>query len=246
MITAALPTYNNADIIWLQLESFCRQVNAPEWELIVCEEQSEKYFGVEGLAEYMDRLKAANCKRIVYLSLSEWIPLGQKWIEIAQRMSPDSVGMMLCASDNYSSPMRIAKTYEAMVNGAEWSQWNKGVFYNIVDHEAGEFNAGERNPALFMCISKARLDLVKATHYPTKGVDSWLLKSSGATITDLGYAKGIHTDGFNTISHKRRYGYANGDSGLFTKVSADEALGLFPDDIKERLIKMRNEFNSSK
>lgn len=244
MITVALPTYNNADIIWLQLESLCRQENAPEWELIVCEEESEKYLGVHGLAEYTERLKAANCTRIVYLSLSEWIPLGQKWIEVGYKMNPSSIGMMLCASDNYSAPDRIAKTYEAMVNGAEWSQWNVGNFYNIINHEAGQFNARENDPALFMCISKWRLDLINANSFPRKGVDTWMLRTSGAKITDLGTTTGVHTDGFNTISHKRRSQYVNSEGlGLFKSASPDQVFSTFPKEIQERLIQMRDANN---
>lgn len=243
MITAALPTYNNSDIIWLQLESLCRQENAPEWELIVCEEESDKYLGFDGLAEYTERLKAANCQKITYLKLSCWIPLGQKWIEIRNNMHPDSVGMMLCASDNFSAPDRIAKTYEAMKQGAEWSQWNKGVFYNILSHEAGLFSIEGNNPALFMCISKARLDMVKAISFPRKGVDTWLLRSSGAKVTNLGHAKGIHTDGFNTISHKRRCLYSGESSGLFTLADANEVFRAFPLDIQEQLKKMRDGVN---
>jgi hypothetical protein len=78
MITAILPTYNNADIIWLQLESLCAQVNTPEWELIIIEEPSEQYFGEDGLSLYAERLGDAGCVRVVYISVTNWIPLAQK------------------------------------------------------------------------------------------------------------------------------------------------------------------------
>jgi hypothetical protein len=244
MITVALPTYNNANIIWLQLESLCRQENAPEWELIVCEEESNNYFGLEGLAQYTDRLKAANCTRIVYVSLSEWIPLGQKWIEIRDRMHPNSIAMMLCASDNYSAPDRIAKTYEAMRKGADWVQWNRGAFYNILAHDGGIFNARENDPALFMCVSRERLALVQTDRYPTRGVDSWLLKATLSKAVDMGETMGVHTDGFNTISHRRKTQYTNSEGkGLFESISPDEVFARFPKDIQERLTQMRNANN---
>jgi hypothetical protein len=239
MITAAIPTYNNAAILWLQLESLCNQVDAPEWELIMCEEESDNTFGSEELRKWHDRLKAANCQRIIYLHLLDWIPLGQKWMIIRDNMSPESVGMMLCASDNYSPNNRIRKSYDAMVNGADWSQFESGHFYNILDHKAGLFSAPEGNPALFMCISKDRVNNITQSVFPRKGVDSWMLKTSGANITNLGYTDGIHTDGYNTISHKRRNLYDGEGFGLFTKADENEVFGMFPKYIQEKLLKMR-------
>lgn len=240
MITAAIPTYNNASILWLQLESLCNQVDAPEWELIMCEEDSDNYFGQEALRKYDDRLKNANCKRIVYLSLSAWVPLGQKWMIIRDAMSSDSVGMMLCASDNYSPNNRIKLSYEAMINGADWSQFNKGYFYNILEHKAGLFNAPFGNPALFMCVATRKLKLIREYVFPKKGVDTWLLKQTGSVTVDLGFADGIHTDGYNTISHGRRNLYDGDDGfGLFQKVDENEVFEMFPKYIQERLIKMR-------
>ena len=40
-VTVALPTWENKDIIWLQLESLCKQETQYKWELVVCEEQTE-------------------------------------------------------------------------------------------------------------------------------------------------------------------------------------------------------------
>ena len=240
MITAALPTYNNAQIIWLQLESLCAQVDAPEWELIVCEEKSNNTLGAEGLRAYSEKLKAANCVKVTYLELSNWVPLGQKWAIIRDHMHADSVGFMLCASDNHSAPDRVRTAFEAMQNGAEWCQYNKGEFYNIVDHKAGTFTAPEGGPALFMTIARDRIQALNETRYPKKGVDSWLLRSTRAEITDLGTAKGIHTDGFNTISHRRRTLYANADGfGMFTQADAGEVFARFPAAIQEKLLTLR-------
>lgn len=240
MITAALPTYKNAAIIWLQLESFCAQEDAPEWELIVCEEPSADMLGASGLVPYVSRLKAANCKRIVYLALSEWVPLGKKWLIIRDNMAPESLGLMLCASDNYSPADRFRKTADALEAGAEWSQFNSGYFYNIKDHQAGLFTAPPEAPALFMAVSTAKLKQVTAEKYPVKGVDTWLLRSTGAKVTDLGKAGGVHTDGFNTISHRRRDLYAGNDGhGLFKKVDADKVFNTLPPAIRERLKTLR-------
>ena len=240
MITAAIPTYNNAAILWLQLESLCNQVDAPEWELIMCEEESDNTFGADELRKWHDRLKAANCQRIVYLHLLDWIPLGQKWMIIRDNMSPESVGMMLCASDNYSPNDRIRKSYDAMVGGADFSQFESGHFYNIVNHKAALFSAPKGNPALFMCISKERVNMINEKVFPRRGVDSWMLKTSVANITNLGYTDGIHTDGYNTISHKRRSLYEGEGFGMFTKADENKVFGMFPEYIQEKLLKMRS------
>ena len=242
MITCALPTYNNASIIWLQLTALCNQKDAPDWELIVCEENSDNYFGRENLLKFKDKLKKSNCKRIVFIELSEWIPLGQKWIVIRENMNSDSVGMLLCASDNYSFETRIKDSFEAMQQGYDWVQWNRGNFYNILDHTAGLFQIEEGNPALFMCISKPAIDKINETVYPRYGVDTWLFtKCELQNVKYNGFANGVHTDGFNTISLKRRFLYTEEtNTGLFTKVDENEVFYLFPKQVQNKLIKLRN------
>jgi hypothetical protein len=236
VITVALPTYNNSDIIWLQLESLCRQVNAPQWELIVCEEESEQYFGFDELSKWKPQLKKANCVEIKYISLSKWIPLGEKWIIIRDNMAEDSVGMLLCASDNYSPPTRIYNAYKALTSGYEWHQTISGYFYNILEHKAGKFDIKElKIPALFMAISRSALSRINKTDYPKRGVDTWMYNSSmPSPVSSIVFEpNGVHTDGFNTISHNRKNLYdAN---GLFTKADADEVFKIFPKEIQTKI-----------
>lgn len=240
MITAALPTYNNSNIIWLQLTALCSQIDAPDWELIVIEEDSENTLGLDGLRSWREKLKKANCKRIVYVHLSEWVPLGQKWIIARDNMHKDSVGLMLCASDNFSPWDRIKISYEAMLEGNEWFQFNSGHFYNIVDHKAGVFKAAEGSPALFMCVSTEAVNRVNENIYPRKGVDTWLMRHSLPRVTRFDkWTDGIHTDGYNTISFNRRLQYANDDQGLFKTVAADKVLATFPECVQTKLKLMR-------
>lgn len=243
MITAALPTYNNADIIWLQLESFCRQTPT-DFELIVIEEKSEKYFGKDELLKYKSRLKKAGCKRLVYLSLSKWVPLARKWIIAAENIHPDSLGMMLCASDNYSHKDRFMQTKEALINGADWIQWDSGVFYNILNNTAGQYTARPHLTGLFMAISKRTLNHFKPVEYPKKGVDSWLFKHSNPRKQcRYEFTKGLHTDGFNTISHGRRLIYEA--SPLFNRFNPDEAFGFLPKDIQSKIITLKKNNHAS-
>ena len=236
MITAALPTYNNADIISLQLESFCAQKNAPEWELIVCEEVSGKYFGADGLGEYSERLKKVNCKRILYLSLNEWMPLGFKWLEIAKQMSPDSVGMMLCASDNYSPPTRLRDAYTALTSGADWHQTRSGYFFNILNHDAAIYDRKHAPTGLFMAIGAKKLKNISfVSQFPKKGVDSWLYALCSPKVIDEKdfEPNGVHTDGLNTISLCRRDFYK--DSILFSPTDGEAVFNIFDNKTKNKL-----------
>jgi hypothetical protein len=241
MITAAVPTYNNSKIIWIQLTALCNQIDAPEWELIVCEEPSENMLGIDGLKEWTERLQKANCKRIIYLALDKWVALGQKWIIIRDNMHHESVGMMLCASDNYSPNDRIRKSYESMVNGHDWFQTQSGYFYNIVAHKAGKFKALENHPALFMCASKRSLNRVNESNYPTKGVDTWLLRETRPESKQLDeWTDGVHTDGYNTISLNRRFLYSDNSGGLFENADESIVWGMFPSEVQDNLTKLMN------
>jgi len=79
VLTVALPMYRSKKIGWLALESLCRQVDAPEWELLICEEQEPEMFGMEELTKYKESLGYAECTRITYIVLQWWVPLSQKW-----------------------------------------------------------------------------------------------------------------------------------------------------------------------
>lgn len=200
MISIALPTFNNSDIIWIQLESLCRQKVSVDWELIVCEEPSEKN-SKEVVKKYASKLIKNKCVSIKYLTLDKWIPLARKWNLIDSFRDKNSVGMLLCASDNFSFETRVQDSFEA--------------------------------------ISNEGLKRVIRTDLPKSGVDSWLFKQVNPTnLVELEFTNGIHTDGFNTISHKRRLMYKDG-LGLFTKSNESEVFAMFPKEIQGKLLKMR-------
>jgi hypothetical protein len=209
--------------------------------LIVIEEPSEQYFGGDGLEFYTERLSDAGCERIVYLSLSQWIPLAQKWVIGFQNMSPDSVGAMLCASDNFSPNTRVRDSYEAIVNGADWYQTRSGYFYNILNNEAAIFDKKETyKPALFMCLSKDATKRLVKLDYPKKGVDTWLFNQvlPQNLVEKVFEPNGTHTDGFNTISHQRRNLYNGSD--FFEPTDPNNVLNIFPKYVKDRIYKQRS------
>lgn len=238
LITIGLPTYRNADIIWLQLESLSRQKDAPKWELIIVEEPSENYFSVDEIEKWWPKLKKANCVNIEYVSKLTWIPLSEKWLEITKRMATTSIGMLLCASDNYSPSDRIKKTYDKLLDGFDWVQTESGYFYDIVNHKAAIYKTTKPEmTGLFMAVSKTAIDRADVTGHCNKSVDSWLMKiTNSKKIFNFGREEnGLHTDGFNTISIYRKQLYANNITPLFTETNPDEVIKILPKQIFTKL-----------
>ena len=68
-ISVMLPLYNARSVVWLALESLCRQAGEyPGFEVVVCEERAgHAVVGSEGLALYRGRLRRAGCERVRYL-----------------------------------------------------------------------------------------------------------------------------------------------------------------------------------
>jgi hypothetical protein len=235
MITLGLPTYNNSNIIWLQLEAICNQVNTVPFELIIIEEKSDNYFSEQGIEVYRQRLEAAGMVSFKYISLDGWIPLSKKWLIIRDNMSKDSAGLLLCASDNYSPPYRIEETYKAFKEGHDWVQWNKGRFYNILNHTAATYTAAPNRPALFMGIRADKLKQFTHRTLPSSAIDTWLYKGVKAkNVKRFDYCKeGIHTDGYNTISFARRNMY--NDGVYFTPTDSDDTFNEFPEYVQNKL-----------
>ncbi len=63
-VTVALPTWNSNRIIWLQLESLCRQKTKASWELFIDECGTNASYDV--MQEYKERLREAGCETVHY------------------------------------------------------------------------------------------------------------------------------------------------------------------------------------
>lgn len=129
--TVALPLYNMNSIVWLCLESLCRQ-NKPEkgWELIVFEELHLTAVGESFIRRYEERLCEVGCERIVYLTDKERLPLSHKWILISKAAAETSKYYCLCAGDNYYHPWMLQDA-EINIEQAEWCVQTKGYFYDF-------------------------------------------------------------------------------------------------------------------
>lgn len=216
-----MPLYKARDIAWLALESLCRQKGIDfEWELIIIEED-DKCAGEALVRSYESRLSAVGCRTpITYISLSKWIPLAQKWRQIAQ--IADSRGFLLVAGDDYSNPNRLMETKRLFeTTGAEWVHTPLGYFYDIVrdnlavwDHSLtpGFLTSGIGHPcgaekAIQTELMKALPKSDKARH-----VDGWIFWETQKLLgrapkavwnRSESWKKGLFSDGFNSISGHR-------------------------------------------
>ena len=250
MITMALPTFRSNKILWLQLESLCRQVTNHPWELILCEEISAYYSGVNYLEKYRDRLKKAGCINIKLIPLVEHVPLSKKWSIIANEAQFDYFALV--ASDNYSHPERIQDSVDKLNEGYEWVDWSYGMFLNVNDFSSAVFeNPNPDKTSLFMATKTEFIKKLKGP-WPSSGIDGWIRNGNNITkhFKYDYFPDGLHTDGCNQISHKRRTFYSKGkfQAPYFPPIASNEWTSLIPEsvamELKERFIKTKSLFES--
>ena len=207
-LTAALPTFANSNIIWLQLESLCRQECNLNWELIISEEQGvEGMFGEAGLSEFKERLTLAGCKKIKYIPLKKRLPLSKKWWLMAQYSEGESYA--LCGSDDYSSPDRFELSHSILQKGYDWFNIKKGLFLNVQTMHTGTFVAENIKRGLTMCTQTSLVKNIKDINWPTSSVDNWLQQKMSNFYQHEENVAGLDTDGSNIICSGRRILYSD-------------------------------------
>lgn len=235
-LTFALPMYRAKNIGWLALESLCRQEKVDfEWELIILEEPQQS-MGESRVLEYQKRLEQVGCTRLKYVGLPQWIPLSQKWINIAKLA--DSEGFLLAGCDDYAPPNRLSETKAMFDAGAEWTHVPMGLFYDIANENLGVF---DYNLAKHVCgLDKAgRTEIIKAafpeTSTRTRSVDGWVYDQ---IVSYLGrppqthmnksndWKRGVFTDGLNNICGARRDLYGANITAPFRHLHDDEPHSL--------------------
>jgi len=241
MLTVALPVWNSKDIAWLCMESLCNQIKPEsDWELIVFEEKHHNALGKTWFEEYLCRLKG--CKRVLYLTSDDKVPLPQKWVEIAQASSWDSEAFLMCAADNYYHQWML-RDVEAAIKEADWCLMTKGFFY--------DFNMDR--VFYYQYNGIVGLHMAAKTHMVRKfekddrdrGVDSWFSQQMMKVAHDSGVLLKCFIDGTEHFKHTVcTNGYNNISTGrvnLFktythpfypTDVKLDE---IVPEDVYSRM-----------
>lgn len=214
LATVALPVYNSKDIAWLALESLCHQKTKIPWELIVAEDQHEYMLGIDWFDQYMDKLAAAGCTNISYIYYESWVPLPIKWRDMGISAHPCSQVFLLQAADCYSQPHRIQQSYDKIMEGYDWIDYQNGLFYHIDKNKVIQYSAQ----------SRTNLDMAFKTKYARripmsnlrKSIDGFLFnnmrqinpKAKTYIFPQLSL-EGINTDGLNNISMRRSQYYEN-------------------------------------
>lgn len=242
-LTVGLPLYKSRDIVWLAMESLCRQSSIWfNWELIVCEEDSScnsEFFGEEELMKYSEKLKAVGCESIKYISVDKWIPLSQKWKQIAEDASETSLVFVLQAADCYSPARRLVKTYELIKSGHDWVQ---GDAHNIYDLLSDKMYLLKKKTEHIGSDMAVRTSLAKQLPFSDKkrGVDTWFFLSCKAVKKNLsvGYDRinvkfSLNVHGLNNISNRRKM------FGKTYKKVESRLENIVPKDIADRLRELK-------
>tara|TARA_R100001510_G_C7584934_1_gene156602 strand:- start:58 stop:807 length:750 start_codon:yes stop_codon:yes gene_type:complete len=217
MITVALPTWDASPILWLQIESLCRQETEYEWELIVCEDPSDNFAGEEYFDPYLERLKKAGMVNFKYIKLDRWVPLSLKWVWIAQEAQFENFALF--SSDDYSHKDRLQVSVDSLKD-ALWVDWNQGLFLDLMKWTTGMYkkrvhgNQNLKRTGLFMSTKTELVRSIKDNVYPARGVDGWIRKNTGIKMNNVVQIDecplALCTDSFNQISMERKSLYADG------------------------------------
>lgn len=223
-LTVALPVYNSKKIAWVCLEGLCNQIDVDfEWELIIYEEEHENSCFPSILDDYIDRLKNVNCKKIIFLTNNEKVPLITKWLEIAKKSSDTSVAYVLQPADCYSHKKRLKVTYDKIVNeGYNWYDQKTGNFYSLISDRIITYNFNAITNLCIATLTSVMRKLPNSTQ--PSGIDGYTYKHVISTLgenfkkyldTNI-YEDGLDIHGLNNISH-RREGYFDTKTEIFKK-----------------------------
>lgn len=204
-LSVGLPLYKMGNIAWLAIESLINQVEAPEWELLVIEEQ-EEHLGLDYILKNWDRLQKAGCTNYIYIPLMEWMPLGNKWIKLLEHAKGEI--FLLHAGDCYSQPYRLKETWE--LRNYDWIQSARGLFYDIETQKTILFDKlTYSHPCGLNMAFKTKLGKRLNEDNVRICVDSWLYSSmhpeSVGWMQSDNWKLGLDTNGRNKLSVRKKY-----------------------------------------
>lgn len=245
--TVALPVWNSNGIVWLCLESLCRQAKTDEgWELIVFEEYHMTMVGEAFFRDYIDRLKEVGCEKIKYITHFDRQPLAKKWVMMAREADETSEYFVLVASDNYYQPWML-RDFEKVYKTADWLIVTKGYFYDFFHDKVIKYDYQKLPVGLQMCAN-----ISKVKDFPLvdrwSGVDSWFARQIGHNIRYLDRSEHWRaqccTNGLNNISKGRGKYFEHPEEPFCkTKITLDK---IIPEDIYKRMMQITNHYANYK
>lgn len=241
MITVALPTWRNREILWLPLEGLCRQVTTVPWELIVYECASDNEAGEHYVCQYIDRLKNAGCVKIIYMYSRERLLLSRKWKDMAAKAS----GKLFClqGSDDYPHPTRNQDAWDA---NADWHDCKKYYSFDINSKVLIEWDGRQKKTTPRSAWRSGFNMTIRTSLFKNlpdrdvgRGVDGYLMANLGikTKYLDTRTHSGVGTSGANTISYNRLRFYQNITPPFYPTDRTIHTIGL-PNVIAEKLQSM--------
>ena len=218
MLTVALPTYNNKNILWLPLEGLANQIDPPKYELIIYEDGQDNCV-LDYIEKYSARLFANNCVKITLLVGKHRVSLPYKWREMGKRMDKDSLAFLLQGSDDYPHPYRLTNTYKKFHTGdLDW--YDEGEFYSYDVNIKRVIKYNGLNGFLTGNNMALAPKYAKSIPFTTRvsGIDGFLYNHckqvKGKELIHYREVKpffedGINTNGANTISKFRQLAFIN-------------------------------------
>jgi hypothetical protein len=204
LVSVGTPTWNNAQIFWLSIESLCRQETNIPWEYIIMECPGAKPVGKDYINEYKRRLREAGCERIVYINKGHRTDLSTKWKYISD-IAQGSL-MILHDSDDYTHPLRIQRTVE-LIGDKPWYDTRYAWHYSIPDDKLIEFDymmmKNKWKTGFNIGVKTEILRKAKDSHR-NNGMHKWMSEYINDKFIDEVRLPCVATTGANTVSLNRR------------------------------------------
>ena len=231
LLTVALPTWNNRNIIWLPMEGLARQQTRQEWELIVMECFSPDMIGEAYFRGYEARLRDAGCVGIKYIYSDTRLPLSAKWRQMGKVAKGEY--FLLQGSDDYPHPERIEQTSRCK---DDWYDMRYYYHFDIGVQKLILFDSYCKDPKTGEMYSMAgecmaiRTKLLKnlPDRDMSSSVDHFLMRNTGVKTRHIepGVYAGISTTGLNTISISRRLYFVNVIEPFYPTTETIDTIGL--------------------
>jgi len=174
-MSVCLPLYRANHIGWVALESLARQYGVNfGWELIVAEEQDGHIIGKKFIMKYAYRLRRVGCKRITYIALSKWIPLGLKYSLMIQNCHNNSKIWVGNSAGYYSSLHRLKNIYDAFkTSNCDMFHLSQALIYDLKSNKTYTFRSSEieKIPGKGYAMSLLRNI---SDNREVNGVDDWI------------------------------------------------------------------------